>query len=411
MSDPYSDVIRTVADAVADIPEGKLAVAVSGGGDSLALLHILSAIRDVKAVTVDHALRAESAAEAESVAGICADWSVDHAVLRWAHGELTGNIQAEARKARRDLITDWAISAGVTHVVTGHTLNDQAENFLLRLARGSGIAGLAAMRSDVAINGIHWRRPLLSTERETLRAYLRHQKIDWFEDPSNQNTDFGRVKMRQALVQLAEVGIDAKAIADTSQRLADANVALDWSVRRLAKAALQIRADGEVRINRKIFTEYPHEQQRRLLNEVILWMSGADYPPRYDTLAPFLTGEVSTLTVQGCLMRTDQDDFIIRREPGKTAGPGPVTTPLWDHRWQCFGDTDTDQYIAALGEEGLSQCPDWRESGSAREALLTTPTLWSGDNVIAAPLAGFDNGWQCKLKCDRDILQDVDLPR
>ena len=129
------------------LPPGPVAVAVSGGGDSVALLLLLqeTGARPLAAVTVDHGLRPESAAEAAAVAALCSARGIAHTLLRWEEPAGAGNLQARAREARRRLIGDWARGRGIGAVALGHTLDDQAETFLLRLARGSGVDGLSGM--------------------------------------------------------------------------------------------------------------------------------------------------------------------------------------------------------------------------------------------------------------------------
>ena len=145
---------------------GTLGVAVSGGSDSVALLLLVRAWaavsgREIAAVTVDHGLRAGSAGEAADVAALCARIDVAHDVLNWRGWDGRGNLQDHARRARRDLIADWAQERGIATVALGHTLDDQAETVVMRLARGSGVDGLAAMAVVSQAACVVWLRPLL----------------------------------------------------------------------------------------------------------------------------------------------------------------------------------------------------------------------------------------------------------
>ncbi|MGB7261684.1 MAG: tRNA lysidine(34) synthetase TilS, partial [Albidovulum sp.] len=128
-----------------------IAVAVSGGSDSMALLSLFARIQarrggQLRAVTVDHRLRPEAADEAQAVAAFCQKINVQHDILVWDHGEITGNLQDQARRARYGLIGEWAQRSGIGHIVLGHTADDQAETFLMGLAREAGIDGLSGMR-------------------------------------------------------------------------------------------------------------------------------------------------------------------------------------------------------------------------------------------------------------------------
>ena len=136
--------LRAIArSAIKEVSNGRIGVAVSGGSDSMAALHILAGVAAesgvaIHAATVDHGLRPEAADEARQVAKVCVALAVPHEVLRWEHMEISGNLQDQARQARYRLIAGWARERGLSAVVLGHTLDDQAETFLMRLARSSG---------------------------------------------------------------------------------------------------------------------------------------------------------------------------------------------------------------------------------------------------------------------------------
>ncbi|MGL4319255.1 MAG: tRNA lysidine(34) synthetase TilS, partial [Paracoccaceae bacterium] len=203
-------------------PEGfnKVGVAVSGGGDSIALLHLMHRIAphagwDVQAVTVDHALRHESAREAAGVSDYCATLGIPHSTLHWDHGVIAGNVMDAARQARKRLIGDWARGLGISHIAMGHTADDQAETFLMGLARASGLNGLSGMRRVWREHGVMWGRPVLGHSRAELRSYLRRHGIAWVDDPTNDDDSFTRIKARKALVALAPLGITVKGLTTT----------------------------------------------------------------------------------------------------------------------------------------------------------------------------------------------------
>ena len=185
------------------LPDG-LVVACSGGGDSLALLDLTCrwAARSgtsVHAVIVDHGLREGSDTEATAASEIASSLGALPTVLQWRDWQGQGNLQEAARMARRRLLADYAREQEIGTVLLGHTLDDQAETFLLRLARGSGVEGLSGMSGEIDVDGVRFLRPLLSVRREPLREYLRGRGIVWAEDPSNEDERFDRVRMRQLL--------------------------------------------------------------------------------------------------------------------------------------------------------------------------------------------------------------------
>ena len=209
-----------------------MGLAVSGGPDSLALLLLARAALPgrVEAATVDHRLRTASAEEAAMVAQVCAGLGVPHAVLAVSVAE--GNLQAEARGARYAALAGWMDERGLTALATAHHADDQAETLLMRLNRGSGVAGLAGVRAVGTVPGSAHPlvRPLLGWRRAELAAVVAAAGIAAAADPSNRDPRFDRVRMRQALG--AADWLDPAALAQSAAHLTDAEAALDWAARR-----------------------------------------------------------------------------------------------------------------------------------------------------------------------------------
>ncbi len=267
------------------LPEGEvIGVALSGGGDSTALLHLsLAAGLRVEAVTVDHRLRDGSAAEAAAVARDCAALGVPHALLVWDHGpEVAGNLMDQARRARMALIADWARGQGIAHVALGHTRDDQAETVLMGLARAAGVAGLSGMRRDWEEGGMTFHRPLLDAGREELRDWLRARGLAWVDDPTNNNTRFTRVKARRVLAALAPLGITAERLAAVAGHLGQARDALAVLVRDAAGQHV-VEAAGALKVGPGLW-QAPGEVQRQVLAAAVGWLSQAPYLPRAEDL-------------------------------------------------------------------------------------------------------------------------------
>jgi tRNA(Ile)-lysidine synthase len=373
------------------LPAGEtIGIALSGGGDSTALLHLaLAAGFRVEAVTVDHRLRAESAAEAAGVVAACAALGVPHAVRVWEHGPVTGNVMDAARRARMRLILDWARDRSIRHLALGHTQDDQAETVLMGLARQAGLAGLSGMRRRWLERGVTLHRPLLDTGREELREWLRARGIGWVDDPTNEDSRYTRIKARQALAALAPLGITVAGLARVAAHLADAQEALGVQVQALAATSVQSLA-GALRIG-PLLWEAPAEVRRQVVLAALRWLTGAEYAPRSADLerltAAMAAGRDATLA--GCRFRKGW----LMREARAVGGPVPVAD-LWDGRWRVTGPEGS---VAALGEAGLRACPDWRSAGLPREVLAVTPGVWRGETLVAAPLAGWQNGWSAQL--------------
>src|SRR5438309_4044763 len=215
-------------------PDARIGVAVSGGPDSLALLLLAAAARlgQVEAATIDHGLRAEARGEAAMVAIICDGLKVPHATLtaRWSEVPETA-IQERARNQRYRLLGYWAEERGLDALATAHHAEDQAETLLMRLARGSGVRGLAGMRPRSVSPGAHMRliRPLLGWRRAELELICERAGLSPVADPSNQDERFERVRVRRALAALD--WLDAGSVAQSASNLADADAALEWAMK------------------------------------------------------------------------------------------------------------------------------------------------------------------------------------
>ena len=374
---------------------------VSGGGDSVALLHLMQRAGVtggwlVEAVTVDHGLRAAAATEAAQVADLCAGLGLAHQTLRWERRADRGNLMDQARRARFDLVADWAAARGIGHVVMGHTADDQAETFLMALARASGIDGLSGMRAVWRDRAVVWARPLLAVARQDLRDYLRRQGLDWVEDPTNDNPAYERVRARRAMAVLAGLGITAPGLTAVAGHLDMARSALRVQVAAAAQS-LDTRA-GMVRITRQDLWALPSEVQRRLLIAALRWISGAPSPPREAALArvqaAILTGKEATLG--GCRFRRIGPDLVICRE-ARALGRACAPDQVWDGRWQVQGPVTAGVSLGALGGGGLAAIKDWRDTGLPRDVLITTPALWQDGHLLAAPLVRQNALWSASL--------------
>lgn len=208
----------------------RIAVAVSGGPDSVALLLIAAAAFPgrVAALTVDHGLRAGAAVEAAAVARQCDAAGIPHQLLHWRGDKPTANLQATARAARYRLIADWCAAHGFGVLLTAHHADDQAETLLMRLARGSGNAGLAGIRARRELGqGVVLVRPLLGVRRADLAAIAAASGWDIADDPTNRDLRHDRTAARQLLA--ATPWLDVRRIADAAAHAADAEAALAWT--------------------------------------------------------------------------------------------------------------------------------------------------------------------------------------
>ena len=270
------------------------AVALSGGGDSLSLMHLLAdwakarGLEPPVALIVDHALRSGSATEARRAAGFARKAGLLAHILTRKGPKPKSGIEAAARDARYGLMGNWLKKHGIATLYVGHTLDDQAETFLLRLGRGSGLDGLSAMRALAPFPlpefaDFNLARPLLRVSRARLRMHLKNIRQDWLEDPMNSEARFARSRIRGLMPALEAAGLSAERIADAAGHLARARLALELATEAvLARAALP--DGGRVLLDAKALLAAPREVGLRALAALLMAVSGEGYRPRFEAL-------------------------------------------------------------------------------------------------------------------------------
>ncbi|MEO8722104.1 MAG: tRNA lysidine(34) synthetase TilS [Sphingobium sp.] len=290
----------------------RFGIAVSGGPDSMALLALASAAFPgrVEAATVDHQLRAGSVQEANMVADYCARGHIPHRILRPAV-PIVGNLQSAARAARYVLLDQWRQECKIDWIMTAHHADDQLETLLMRLNRGSGVGGLASIR---ARNG-NVLRPLLGWRRAELAQIVDVLALPHATDPSNSDLRFDRVAMRQNLGGID--WIDPVAAGRSASALKEADIALDWAVRGIARDHIVHADDGAVILG---CTDLPREIQRRL---ILLMLRSVDDPanPRGDTLDKAIV-QISRgkQTSIGNWILSGGEKWTLRRAPPRSTG-------------------------------------------------------------------------------------------
>lgn len=280
-SDKFMDAFCAFKDAHFSEEEGEtrsIAVAVSGGADSLALCHILSRVHQGKifALTVDHALRPESADEARYVGEILKSFeNVSHHILVWDHDiKPSARIQEQGRIARYKLMADFMREEGICELYAGHHLDDQAETFLFRLAKGSGLDGLACMTPRTEFdNGLFLCRPFLWASKEDLVQYCKQNSLEFVNDPSNQAQHFARVRIRQSMDVLSQEGLTPKRLGVTAYRIGRAREALEMITDTIYNS-LVIKDNNRFEFNLKALCSNPEEVVLRVVTRAISEASG-----------------------------------------------------------------------------------------------------------------------------------------
>jgi tRNA(Ile)-lysidine synthase len=316
-----------------------LILAVSGGPDSTALLVLVArwAKRQKRApkllaVTVDHALRPAAKREAAAVKRLARRFGIAHRTLRWRGTKPRSGLPERAREARYGLLSQAALRAGYAHVVTAHTLDDQAETVLFRLARGSGIGGLAAMARvsplpHVGAATVFLVRPLLQLPKLRLIATLQSAGIAYSDDPTNRDPRYTRARWRRLMPVLAQEGLDARGLARLAARMRRADTAIEFAAgaARAALAPGPWPPRGPVVFATAQFAELPAEVALRVLGRAIAH-TGDEGPvelAKLETLYDALRAADSRLrrTLAGALVTLAGDRLTVERAPPRR---GPV---------------------------------------------------------------------------------------
>lgn len=404
----------------------RYAVAVSGGPDSVALLYLSvdfarrHGSAAPVALTVDHALRPDSRAEAEGVAEIADSLGVRHAILTWRHGAVDASLQARARAARYGLMAAFCTAHDIPALLTAHHLDDQAETFLMRLRRGSGLDGLAAIPEEGKWAGLRLLRPLLEVPKARLVATVEAAGLPYVADPSNEDPRFERVRLRGAMAALSEMGLDPDAIALSARRLRRARLALEATVDGFLEAHSERSPAGYASISLEALLSAPEEVALRALARLIAAVGGSNEPVRLAKLESLLEGlraePDKAQTLGRCHIVPGRGRLTVFREVRKAGLPRDALRPgerlLWDNRFRLeLGAGEAEAVtVEALGEggvEALLQIPGGTLA-VPRLAACSLPVCRRGDGQLVlpdfgqgaasfpAPLSRHEGGFDCR---------------
>jgi tRNA(Ile)-lysidine synthase len=414
----------------------QLIIAVSGGADSMALLHVCVELQrrrgkgEILAVTIDHGLRPGSAQEAVFVANEAKKINVSHLTLTWDGAKPSTGIQSAARVARYQLLSNVfhrSLRPQKT-LLTAHTLDDQAETFIMRLMRGSGVDGLAGISTAELFSfepdpssqpelpdGLVRKfgpmfvvRPFLEIPKSRLVSTLRAWGKEWCEDPSNQNDQFERVRVRRSLEVLTSLGLTAEAVARSAKRIASTRDAVRNAAHRTLNSPKIIHFDalGFAVINKSIWTSSQERLDEAIIVRVLagtIRIVGGNTKPislkSLENVARKLNaiwyssdGELG-LTIDGTIIRRNNDAIIVCREEGRRPPPElslmPGQSRIWDGRFHVsVGSRANSAYdVRMLGSDGLKVLRELGATPSnvAAEILKTIPSFWVGNELVAAP--------------------------
>lgn len=383
-----------------------MAVAVSGGPDSTALLHLTdrwarSRNRRLLVLTVDHGLRAEAAEEASSVAALTRALGHAHRIIRWQGAKPATGLQAAARDARLTLLTSACHAAGAGVLLLAHHREDQAETVLHRIDRDTGPEGLAGMAPESWRDGVRLIRPFLAVSKDRLVATCRAAGLGYADDPSNADPRFSRVQLRRMRADLDAVGLTVDRLTRLAAALGTARQWMEVEVRAWLSAHGVVHGCGTMRFDRAALVETPETFAAAVLRGALRIAGGGGYPPRTAALSELIGWASSSpagsrRTLGGCLVEIDGDSLVVLRElaacaPDRTIEAGGAA--CWDGRFLIRNGTAHAVRIGACGPEGWRRIKRLGAAASLppelaalpHPARLAWPIVTDLDGVVALP--------------------------
>ena len=408
-----------------DLPEVKLfnkyiddkpiALAVSGGPDSTAMMQIAALSKKLKnnnvtVIVVDHGLREESKNEANIVGQNAKLLGFKFKILKWDGVKPKTRIQEIARKTRYKLMTSWCKKKGIEKLFLAHHLDDQVETFLMRLGKGSGVDGLAVMNYVTEISSLKLVRPFLEIPKTRFIKILSITNLEWISDPSNFSSDYKRSRIRKILPILSKEGINSKQIGLVIKRMRSAKDALNTQTNILLKKYLSNVDNVAYFLNKELLKDAKEKEiLLRVLEKIFMNISGSIYPPRRNKLENIISwilknNNIKAKTLTGVVVRKRKSELIFYREPDdcyKSVNIRPLTSrySCWDDRFFLKANKSNDLQIRALGDVGITILKEekiLKRQGFQNvplSAWKTVPGVWSKKRLISVPTLGY-----CKQK-------------
>ena len=417
----YQDSKKMIEKIISNLASLKLnscGIAVSGGSDSMALLHILTdwesaAKPNIFVASIDHGLRSESKSEVEFVKKICEKKKVEHVSLAPVTqlSKAKGNLQDNARSARYQLLENWAISKNLQCILIGHTLDDQEENLLMRFFRGSGVDGLVSMEELVVRNEILWIRPLLKSRKEDLRNYLRNNNYRWIDDPSNFDDKYQRVKVRTLLQQLKSNNIIASNFVKTADHMLRASKLSKETAISSSKSLLSCNGVGQITFEGRKFSKLFEDTQYRILAGIISWFSGVFYKPRFSQLENLHRKIISHrnlagATLGGTVFKKKNGIVTVMRELASVEEDHLIKNEkfIWDNRWLITLKSrhQSKLYIKPYGLLSFDDQKFLIDGDFDKGSLATIPIIIENSTVKFVPFSNLKYDVEVKLLSDEE---------
>lgn len=388
-----------------------IALAVSGGPDSTAMMFLVSKSKKIKkenvtVLTVDHGLREDSFKEANLVMQNAKKIGFKCKVLKWRGLKPLSGIQEAARRSRYDMMLSWCEKNHVKKLFLAHHMDDQVETFLMRLSKGSGVDGLSSMSKNSYQANTNLIRPFLETSKVKLVEIANYSKMKWVSDPSNSNLSYQRSRIRKLIPALSKEGIDSHHINLAIKRMDSAKDTLIEMTNRNISKYVKNMEDIAYSLSYEAFDELRPEILLRILDRIIMAASGSIYPARRAKVEDILSwlrsdSEISAKTLSGAVIRKRKDYIIFYRElksSQRSKSIRPLTNRYlsWDNRFHLKLKKSKKLEVQSLGDEGvkiLKSKKILKKQGLNNiplSAWKSAPSLWSKKRLISVPSLGYN---------------------
>ena len=385
-----------------DIPD-KIAIGVSGGADSMALIFLLKEIltkRSVKlfALIVNHKARTGSKNETEKTAKTLEKHDISCQILEsYLENSPNSNIESGLREVRYNLLSNFCQNNNIKYLFIAHHAQDQAENFLIRLFRGSGIDGLAATDYISKFKNITIIRPLLDFKKEELTDYLTQNNISWIEDESNKDEKFLRNKIRNFLNTLEDKDLINQRINLATNSILQNKKIIDNNLAEISKKIAKFNEMGYVILNKEEFTKMNPELGKKYLTWCLMEISGNYYKPRFKYLENLYFWILNEDNEQKrCFYGTiiqknkDLDKIIIYREKSAVKDCKLTNNMIWDNRFKIkYLGNDEDIMVTTLNAEQFNRLEITKPNIIIKDILYTIPIFKKNNEILAINQLGF----------------------
>tara|TARA_B100000929_G_scaffold288498_1_gene277099 strand:+ start:2628 stop:3887 length:1260 start_codon:yes stop_codon:yes gene_type:complete len=392
------------------LPKSKVAVAVSGGVDSIALMHVLSSSKlisnkNILILTVDHGLREGSKKDIHLVVDSSKKLGLRSQALKWKGSKPKNRIQEIARDKRYELLTNVCKQEGIKNLFLAHHLDDQIETFFMRLSKGSGLHGLTSFKAITTRDGIKLHRPFIDTPKKDLLRYAKVKNLNWSDDPSNYDDRFTRSRLRKVLPILYQEGFNQEQILISLKKMKIVDDAIEDVTEEYMRKYLKIYNNIAIFLSEELFFTAPKEIQIRVIEKSIKVFSSSSYSPRRQKIENLIgwiqsNSQDSAKTLGGTIFRKRKKELLLYKEPKLLDASVPIKPSLnkykkWDSRFLVKINKPCEGMVRELGKDGIKFLKTKKIVGKNGydnvpiSAFYSAPSFWNKKGLISAPFLGY----------------------